>query len=154
MESQTFALDPSRWGGARVLLAEDDDLTRDALCCVLRRDGHRVIVARDGLELLGLVAVDLVIPREPPPFDLIVCDVVLPGVSGLEILAGLHSAGSVTPFIVMTAYGTPEMKQAALRDGAAFFLEKPFELQDFRAAVSTLLEPQWVRDSARGALTA
>ncbi|MBK6516345.1 MAG: response regulator [Polyangiaceae bacterium] len=130
-----------RGGGARILLADDDDATRRALCCALRYDGHRVVMAKDGQELLNLVAHDLLSPRHPSEFDLIVTDVVMPGVSGLDVLEGLHAAGSATPFIVITAFGSPEIEEAARRDGAMFFIEKPFELDQFREAVARSLEP-------------
>lgn len=141
--------EPPHWGGARVLLAEDDADTRLALTSVLRREGHRVIVAKDGRELLDLIAVDLLLPREPPAFDLIVSDVRMPGVTGLEILEGLHAAGSATPFIVITAYGTPELHEAVKREGASCCLDKPFELGQFRAAVARALAPLWEEDQER-----
>jgi len=122
----------------RVFLAEDDAALRHLIATVLRADGYEVIEAEDGPELLDRLASTLLddAPLDPPDTDVIVTDVRMPGVSGLDVLLGLRRAQWRTPVIVMTAHADPAMQRRARRLGAAAFLAKPIELDHLRAAVA------------------
>ena len=85
----------------RLLVAEDDGDLRRLLSAALRRDGHEVIEARDGAELLEALASTLIEPVESP-FDVVICEQALPGIPGLTVLAGLRSRQRATPFILVT----------------------------------------------------
>lgn len=121
-----------------VLLAEGDPNTRQLLTGTLRSDGHEVLAARDGLELLEILASRLLL-REPQ-VDLIVSGHPLPRVTGLSVLVGLRDSDWKTPFILMTALGTPALLDQALREGATVF-DKPFDINDFRMTVLDLTFP-------------
>jgi DNA-binding NtrC family response regulator len=124
----------------RVLLAEDDRELRWLIARTLRQEGLEVVEVHDGLELLDRVGVALLDNLELDSIDLIVSDVHMPGWSGLEVLAGLNSAGCRTPVVLITAFGDAEIHAAARRLGAIAVLDKPFQLDDLRTLVVRTIE--------------
>jgi DNA-binding response OmpR family regulator len=122
-----------------VLLAEDDAEVRRLLTQALRRDGYDVIAVSTGEELLGLLSAseEAAPPRDPP--DLIVSDIRMPGLSGLEVLAILKRGEGSPPVILITAFGDAETHAKASRMGATFVFDKPFELSDLRSAITSVL---------------
>jgi len=115
----------------RILLAEDDGEMRRLLALVLRREGHDVLEARDGAELLEAVAADIVAGGRGG-FDLILSEQRLPGIPGLSVLAGLRSRRRDTPFILIT--GEARIKTEAQRL-CATVLDEPFDAETIRGAV-------------------
>jgi two-component system response regulator (stage 0 sporulation protein F) len=124
----------------RVLLAEDHPLMRHMLCATLLREGYEVIEVEDGPALIRALILGLLADRARAP-DLIISDVRMPGLTGLEVLARLRREDWKTPVILMTAFGDQELHAQAARLGAARVLDKPFELEELRAAVRGLLKP-------------
>lgn len=125
--------------GATVLLVEDDDEMREMLAATLRADGYTPIEAADGddaIEWLGLGALDGEPSRWP---SLLVSDVRLPYLSGLDILEGLALAGKRLPIVMITGFGDAETHARALELGAMCVLDKPFGLTAFRFAVRAAL---------------
>jgi len=118
----------------RVLLAEDDDQMRMLVAAALRADGHHVVEARDGRALLDEIGSELLGERPGQLTDLIVSDIRMPGLTGLEVLAGIRQARWSTPVILITAFGDEATHVAARALGAACF-DKPFDLDDLRTAV-------------------
>jgi CheY-like chemotaxis protein len=100
----------------RILVAEDQTELRRLLGAALRRDGHEVVDARDGAELLEALASTLIAPVSSP-FDLVVCEQTLPGMPGISVLAGLRSRDRTTPFVLVT--DDPAIGRRAARLGAA-----------------------------------
>ncbi|HVV52414.1 MAG TPA: response regulator [Polyangia bacterium] len=100
----------------RILVAEDDADRRRLLAAALRRDGHQVVEAADGAELLEALAATLIEPAAGA-FDLVVCKQALPGIPGLTVLAGLRSRDRATPFVLITS--EPRVRERARRLGAA-----------------------------------
>jgi CheY-like chemotaxis protein len=100
----------------RILVAEDHDELRWLLTTALRHDGHDVVDARDGAELLEALASTLIDP-DGAPIDLVVCEQWLPGIPGLTVLAGLRARGRSTPFVLVT--DEPEIGDRARRLGAS-----------------------------------
>ena len=128
-------------GGRRplVLLAEDDDELRSLLASVLHRDGHDVVEARTGTELLRRIEVGATAgPGAPRLPDLVVSDVKMPGLSGLEVASALRLAALHIPIVLLTAFGDDEAHERADALGA-MMLDKPFDLSVLRAAVRRLL---------------
>jgi DNA-binding response OmpR family regulator len=124
----------------RILLAEDDLEMRRFLSSALRKDGYEVVEASSGAELLTTLATYLRRPMTRP-YDLIISDQRMPGLSGLEVLEGFEGEDWLPPFILITAFGSREIEDGALRAGAAMVLDKPFDLDDLRAIVSGLIGP-------------
>ncbi|HEV8325337.1 MAG TPA: response regulator [Myxococcota bacterium] len=114
----------------RVLVAEDDHEMRSLLVATLRRDGCVVEEAVDGADLLA---------RLSAGFDLVISDVRMPGLTGLEVLARLRRAGGSTPFILITAFGDADLHAEARRVGTATVFDKPFDLDDLRTVAQISL---------------
>ena len=125
-------------GPVTILLAEDDDAFRDLLASALRDDGHVVLEARNGLELLDEIEACVRSPRRPP-IGLIISDVRMPEFSGLDVLGAIRCAAWRTPGILITAFGSPETHAEAEEMGALLTLDKPFDLDVLRAAVQEVL---------------
>ena len=125
---------PERCQRRRILLAEADGESRRLLRQVLREDGHRVVAVGDGVSLLGEVAATL-LEGEGMPFDLIISEQRLPGITGLSVLAGLRQGAWATPFILITAPPDAMVTSDARRLEGTVLL-KPFDLQALRAAVN------------------
>jgi len=104
---------------ANVLVADDEELYRRALERILKRAGHDVLSARDATEALQIVS--------SQPVDLVLADVRMPGLSGLELVRQIHEFAPDLPCIVVTGYGSAHQSVEALQAGAFWYLEKPFE---------------------------
>jgi DNA-binding NtrC family response regulator len=123
-------LDPKRQ--RRVLLADDDPDFRLFLAATLRSDGHEVIEASDGADLLDRLGGSLLEP-EQGAIDLVITDVRMPSWSGLQALASL--AGRGWPVVVITAFGSPKVHEDAARLGAVASFDKPFDIDELREIV-------------------
>jgi len=104
---------------SHVLVVDDDDGYRSMLERVLIRGGYDVSTARDATE--GLVAIN------SQPFDLVLADLHLPGINGLELIRQIRELEPELPCIVITGQGNPEYSLEALRSGAFWYLDKHFE---------------------------
>jgi DNA-binding response OmpR family regulator len=116
--------------GKRVLVVDDDAKTVELVKLYLNRDGYRVLTAYDGVEAVRLA-------REAHP-DLIVLDLMLPGVSGLEVCRTLRDESDV-PIIMLTAKITDQDKLTGLEIGADDYVTKPFSPKELAARVRTVL---------------
>lgn len=118
-------------GGGRVLVVEDEQALADALAEGLRQDGFRVETLGDGLQ-----ALDLLLSAR---FDVLVVDLMLPGLGGLDLCARLRAAGIDTPVLVLTARTSEQDQLQALRTGADDFLTKPFSYRVLLARLHVLV---------------
>lgn len=116
--------------GARVLVVEDDATVADVVRRYLGRDGHAVEVVSDGAVALARAEAD-------PP-DLVILDLMLPGLDGLEVCRRLRAAGSV-PIIILSAAGEESDKLVGLELGADDYVAKPFSPRELAARVRTVL---------------
>lgn len=116
---------------SRILIIDDDGIARDALEVFLTRAGHEVVTAADGDG--GLKAF-----REGPP-DLVILDLVLPGLSGAELLSEMRKAVPALPIIVLTGYAEPGAAEQYRGAGAASFLSKGDGLSQVLAEADKLL---------------
>ena len=114
----------------RILLAEDDPQLGDGLTVGLRQDGYAVDWVKDG------VAADLALASED--FDLLVLDLGLPRLSGMEVLARLRGRGTALPVLILTARDATGDKIAGLDAGADDYLVKPVDLDELAARVRAL----------------
>jgi len=121
--------------GKRVLVIEDEPNISEALRFILRRDGWQVDVSADGAEAMGAMGSD-------PP-DLLILDVMLPGLSGFDVLRKLRSADQTRdmPVLMLTAKGQSADRDEAERLGATRFMTKPFANADVIAAVREMAGP-------------
>ena len=116
--------------GKRVLVVDDDEKTVELVKLYLNRDGYRVLTAYDGIEALRLA-------REGHP-DLIVLDLMLPGIDGLEVCRTLRAESDV-PIIMLTARTTDQDKLTGLELGADDYVTKPFSPRELAARVRAVL---------------
>ena len=127
----------------RVLLAEDDDEMRALLARSLRSQGYEVIECPDGWTMLRyttpyLLSLEM---EDEVRFDLVISDLRMPVLTGLEILDGSRSVEGFPPFILMTAFGNEEIHELARRAGAVAWYEKPFDIDDLLDDVRRILPP-------------
>jgi DNA-binding NtrC family response regulator len=132
--------------GAKVLLIDDDPGIADTVRRVLAEEGHDVVVARRGDEGLAHAIENLV--------NVVITDLRLPGLSGLELIRRLHEAQPRLPVILITAFGTTDTAIEATKSGAYDYLLKPFAMPQLielvrKAADSNRLmsEPVFVGES-------
>jgi len=115
---------------ATILLVDDEESIQTLLSYPLERDGYRVVQARDGDEALRRFQED--------SFDLVVLDIMLPRVDGLEVCRRLR-ADSTVPIIMLTARDDELDKVLGLELGADDYITKPFSIREFRSRVRALL---------------
>jgi two-component system, OmpR family, response regulator len=113
-----------------ILLVDDEDSVQKLLAYPLERDGFRVVQARDGEEALERFAEER--------FDLVVLDVMLPKLDGLEVCKQLRATSTV-PIIMLTARDDELDKVLGLELGADDYITKPFSIREFRSRVRALL---------------
>jgi DNA-binding response OmpR family regulator len=115
---------------ATILLVDDEESVQKLLTYPLERDGFRVVQARDGDEALARF--------DAEPIDLVVLDVMLPHLDGLEVCKHLRARSSV-PIIMLTARDDELDKVLGLELGADDYITKPFSIREFRSRVRALL---------------
>jgi DNA-binding response OmpR family regulator len=124
-------------GPARIILAEDDPDLRNVIEATLREDGHDVLPFRDGRHLLAYIEA-LVMMDKPTEPDLLISDVMMPGYTGLEILAALRETELEMPVILISAFGDRAMHAQAFDLGAAM-IDKPFDIDTLLNTVRLLV---------------
>ena len=124
-----------------VLLAEDDPAFRRLIASVLAEEGYEVIEAADGPSLLAQIESTLNVRRERADSFLIVADIRMPGLTGLDVLAILRCANRTTPVILITAFGDEATHAEGRELGAVAVLDKPFNVQELRTAVVGAMPP-------------
>ncbi|UCF66347.1 MAG: sigma-54-dependent Fis family transcriptional regulator, partial [Acidobacteriota bacterium] len=117
----------------RIVLIDDDAGGRPAMARALERVGYEVHAFGDGLEALGFV-------REHPDVELVVTDLKMPGIDGLEVLRRAREMVPDIGVLMITAFGSVETAVDAMKYGAEDYLEKPVNLEVLRARVANLVE--------------
>ena len=119
---------------ANILVVDDDEEIRASLRRSLSREGYRIAQAADGAEALRMA-------REAPP-DLVVLDVMLPEIDGLEVCRRLRAADDTLPIIMLTARDAVPDRVAGLETGADDYLVKPFAFEELLARIRVRLRRQ------------
>src|ERR671915_1232195 len=118
----------------RLLLVEDDPTLRQALSFNLTREGYEVAAAADGEAALEAARSDRL--------DLILLDVMLPGMSGMELLRVIRREGVATPVIILSAKGDEIDRVVGLKVGADDYVTKPFSRPELLARIEAVLRRQ------------
>jgi DNA-binding NtrC family response regulator len=125
---------------AKILLVDDDKSVREVALFNLRRAGYETVPAKGGMEALSVFS------REN--FDLVITDVRMPGISGIELVRRIHAKVPYLPIIVITAFGGMETAVEAMREGACYFIAKPIDRAHLQLAVEKVLRRRFLADEA------
>jgi len=126
---------------AKVLVVDDESTIRDLLDTVLRRKGHEVLLAEQGSKAMDVYR------REHP--QIVILDLVMPGVNGMTVLRQLRALDADLPVIVLTGMGDEESEQRARELGVTDFLKKSFSLHQLGQALAKALAQVDARDVPR-----
>jgi EAL domain-containing protein (putative c-di-GMP-specific phosphodiesterase class I)/ActR/RegA family two-component response regulator len=130
----------------RVLIVDDDDGVRDVYVRFLKHDGHEVVAAASGAEAVDLFA--------SQPFDCVVSDIMMPGMSGIELLRKIRAYDLDVPVIMATGSPALDTAVAAVDEGAARYLVKPFERSLLTSTVAQCVKLSRIAKLKREALEA
>lgn len=119
-----------------VLVAEDDDEMRLTIGRALRRDPYRLVLTPDAVSLLARIDA---LEDEGAPYHLVVSDVRMPQMSGVVLVRALRARGVTVPVVLVSAFASPELRLEAAAAGTTHLMSKPFDLDDLRTVVMTLL---------------
>ena len=117
---------------SKVLVVDDKEMMRDSVATILGRRGHSVIAASGGKAALERIG-----SKRP---DVVVTDLQMPGMSGLELLAEIRRIDEDLPVVFMTAYGSIDTAVEAMRNGAFDYVTKPFGGDELAIAVDRAIE--------------
>jgi DNA-binding NtrC family response regulator len=121
----------------RILVVDDEEQMRDLLAKVLERKGYQVSVSGDGAEALALL--------EKEPADLVVTDVRMPGLNGMEALRAIKELNPEIVVIIMTAFGSIDQAVQAVKEGAYDYINKPFKIDEILLTIEKALEERHLR---------
>jgi len=126
---------------ARILVVEDEDLIREMLVLSLQEEGYKVSTATDGRTASNLL--QAAEPNSPEfPYDLIVLDLMLPQINGLDICRWLRYQGNIIPVLILSAKASETDRVLGLEVGADDYITKPFSMPEFIARCRALLRRQ------------
>ncbi|HNQ35929.1 MAG TPA: response regulator [bacterium] len=114
----------------KILIIDDEIGPRESLK-ILFKDNYEVNLAKDGLEGLATM--------EKEAYDLVILDLKMSGLGGIEVLRQLREARQQTKVIILTGYGSHEIAQEAQRLGVTAYLNKPFDVFDIRQLVARVI---------------
>jgi two-component system response regulator PilR (NtrC family) len=116
----------------KVLIVDDERSMREFLAIVLKKEGYAVSVAAHGAEALSALDKEI--------FDLVLSDVKMPGLSGIDVLKAVKAASPSTIVLMMTAFASTDSAVEAMREGAYDYLTKPFKIDEVKLLVKNALE--------------
>ncbi|MFP5247676.1 MAG: sigma-54-dependent transcriptional regulator, partial [Thermoanaerobaculia bacterium] len=117
----------------RILIVDDEEVLRDVLEVVLRREGFDVVAAASGEEALNVL-------DSSEEIDLVILDVMLPGISGIDTLRAVRISNPQLPVIVITAFSSIDGAIEAMKHGAFHYIPKPFKNEEVVLTVNKALE--------------
>ena len=126
---------------SRILIVDDDEVSCQLFAETLEQEGYLVDQAHSGDEALALLRDNL--------HDLLVIDVRMPGLTGLQVTRTVHAKQASLPIIVMTAFGSMETAIEAIHEGAFDFISKPMNLEEIKKTVSRALAQRALQDNAQ-----
>src|SRR5512133_3135819 len=132
-----------------ILIVDDEASNRDALALLLTQSGYRAIPAESGERAMQLLA--------EPPFDIVITDLFLPGINGIDILRQIKERTPAANVILITGNASAETAVEAMKEGAFDYLTKPLNIQKLKVLITKALEKsrlvaenQYLRQQLRG----
>ena len=126
----------------RIMVVDDEQVMRDLLREILSQSGYEVATVDGGKEALYLLS--------SKPFDLMIVDIVMPGVDGIEVLVGARQIVEHIPVIMMTGYPSLETAERLANLGATDYLTKPFTPALIEMAVQKALQGEGAQSEVQG----
>nr|MBA3967462.1 response regulator [Nitrospirales bacterium] len=123
---------------ARILLVEDEVDVRESIKLQLEEEGHQVVDTESGSDALALT--------ESARFDIVLTDVMIPDINGIELVQRIMQLPNHPVTVVMTGHGSVEMAVKAIKAGAFDFLSKPFSMDVLSATVASALRVKCLQD--------
>src|SRR3954467_15767049 len=117
---------------ARILVVDDQEMMRDSLAATLAREGHEVVAAGDGQAGVSRLS--------SAKFDLLISDLKMPKMTGIELLAEAKKIRPEMPVVLMTAFATVATAVEAMKAGAYDYIQKPFDGEEIKLLVDRTLE--------------
>jgi DNA-binding NtrC family response regulator len=121
----------------KILVVDDEEGARDLFNTILTDEGYEVSLANGGEEALGLFKCNV--------FNLVITDIKMPVMDGLQLLQEIRKMGSKTDVIMVTAYGEVESYLKAMSLGAAEYINKPIRIKELKQIVHKVLTEQRAR---------
>lgn len=132
-----------RVGLGRVLIVEDEELIRETVGLALAEEGYEVLVAGDGLSALDMLGGTQNMSRKiVPGINLVILDLMLPGMNGLDLCRLVRHQGIDVPMLILSAKGTETDRVVGLEVGADDYLTKPFGMRELIARCRALMRRQ------------
>lgn len=123
---------------SRILVVDDETSMRELLEITLRKEGHRVTMAESGKKAVEAFS--------KAAYDLVISDIKMPDMSGVEVLRVVKQSAPETPVIMITAYSSAETAVEALRLGAYDYIAKPFKIDELKVTIKNALEKQQLKE--------
>ncbi|MEN8188602.1 MAG: sigma-54 dependent transcriptional regulator [Thermodesulfobacteriota bacterium] len=112
-----------------ILVVDDEQSMRDFLKILLEKEGYRVVTAADGNKALVCL--------EEDSYDLVISDIRMPGLGGLELLEAIKTSDKDVPVIMITAFASPDDAVFAMKNGAYDYISKPFNVDEIKSVISS-----------------
>jgi two-component system, NtrC family, response regulator PilR len=122
---------------SKILVIDDEQGMRDFLAIMLKKEGHEVVTAENGTDALKAVHAEI--------FDLVITDVKMPGVGGIDVLKTIKEISPETVVIMITAFATAETAVEAMKLGAYDYITKPFKIDEIKLIIQKALEKRSLR---------
>lgn len=122
---------------SKILVIDDEQSMRDFLSIMLKKEGHDVVAAENGSDALKAVQTEI--------FDLVISDVRMPGLDGIDVLKTVKEVSPETVVIMVTAYATAETAVEAMKLGAYDYITKPFKVDEIKLIIQKALEKGHLR---------
>jgi two-component system response regulator PilR (NtrC family) len=122
---------------SKILVVDDEQSMRDFLSIMLKKEGYGVVAAENGSDALKAVQTEI--------FDLVISDVKMPGMDGIDVLKTVKEISPETIVIMITAYATAETAVEAMKLGAYDYITKPFKVDEIKLIIQKALEKRHLR---------
>src|SRR3989304_7211866 len=126
---------------AHFLIVDDEELFLIQIKKVLQMDGHDVLIANGGEDALNKLKED--------SFDMVITDLRMPGMDGLQLLSEIQNQFTQTPVVIMSGQGTIDLAVSAIKEGAADFLVKPFSCDHLSVVIRRVLHLRKIEEENR-----
>jgi len=121
----------------RILIADDEAALLRTMTFILKRKGYETVAVDNGRSAYNKI---LETYKNKNPFDLVITDIQMPGLSGIELTKKLSEDGITVPILAITGYGNMAMVVKLMRAGCKDYLDKPFSMQELMGRITEILD--------------